>query len=404
MVKLGKLINTQQRPTVLCLFFAAFLLALAALAPAPAQAFGTNLPTLTGGDQLRPEVASMPDGGFVVAWVDRGDGVKIRAQRYDGGGNPQGGEVEVSSTNNSQAVAVAGLADGNYVVVWDAYVDGNNLYDVNARVFDGAGNPLGDTFWPGATTDYEYLPSVGALSSGDFVVSWTKAAASGARSGRVLARRYSSRGEAKSDELLMDGSADSQSNSSVIGLHNEEYVIVWDRVNWGITGWDVSGQKYNNGNARVGSFTASTDTLNIQWYPSAAKLTDNRFVVLWTDVDQNKNTRVQARIFDFDCHAIGGEHTVNGSPPWDRSRSGVTGMDDGGFVAVWSSLASEGNRDVIVQRLDNGGNRAGDETRLSHGGGNQEHGRVAKRAGGVAVVWESDGEDGSGRGVMGRLF
>jgi hypothetical protein len=404
MIKLGNSFTVRWRCASLYFSIAAIALALVSLAPAPAQAFGANLPTLTNGDQLRPEVASMPDGGFVVAWVDRGDGVKIRAQRYDGGGNPQGGEIEVSSTNNSQAVAVAGLADGNFVVVWDAYVDGNNLYDVNARVFDGAGNPVGDTFWPGATTDYEYLPSVGALSSGDFVVSWTKAPSSGARSGRVLARRYSSGGEAKSDELLLDGSADSQSNSSVIGLHNEEYVIVWDRVNWGITGWDVAGKKYNNGNAQAGSFTASSDTLNIQWYPSAAKLTDNRFVVLWTDVDQNKSTRVQARIFDFDCHAIGGEHTVNGSAPWDRSRSGVTGMDDGGFMAVWSSVAGEGNRDLIVQRLDNGGNRAGDETRLAHGGGNQEHGRVAKRAGGAAVVWQSDGEDGSGQGVMGRLF
>lgn len=404
MIRLGNSFQVRRRCAFLYLSLAAIALALAALAPAPAQAFGTNLPSLTGGDQLRPEVSSMPDGGFVVAWVDRGDGVKIRAQRYDGGGNPQGGEIEVASANNSQAVAVAGLADGNFVVVWDAYVDGNNLYDVNARVFDGAGNPVSDVFWPGATTDYEYLPAVGALSSGDFVVSWTKAPSSGARSGRVLARRYSSHGENKSGELTLDSSADSQSSSSVIGLNNEEYVIVWDRVNWGITGWDVSGKKYSNANNQVGVFTASSDTLNIQWYPSAAKLTENRFVVLWTDVDQNKSTRVQARIFDTDCNAIGGEHTVNGSAPWDRSRSGVAGTDDGGFVAVWSSTASEGNRDVIVQRLDNGGNRTGNETRLSHGGSSQEHGRVAKRAGGVAVVWQSDGEDGSGQGVMGRLF
>lgn len=404
MKRLDKSIRTRRKAVSLCLLMAALALALATLAPAPVLAFGTNLPSLTGGDQLRPEVASMPDGGFVVAWVDRGDGVKIRAQRYDGGGNPQGGEIEVASANNSQAVAVAGLADGNFVVVWDAFIDGNNMYDINARVFDGAGNPVGDTFWPGATTDFDYLPSVGALSSGDFVVAWTKAPADGARRGQVIARRYSSRGDAKSDELMVDRNADSQSKPNVIGLHNEEYVIVWDRVNWGITGWDVSGKKYNNANREAGGFTASSDTLNIQWYPAAATLTDNRFVVLWTDVDQHKRTRVQARIFDFDCHAIGGEHTVNGSAPWDRSSPGVTGMDDGGFVAVWSSLAAESNRDVIVQRLDNGGNRVGDETRLAHGGGNQEHGRVAKRAGGVAVVWQSDGEDGSGQGVMGRLF
>ncbi len=403
MLRQGKLFPTPRLSAALYFCVAALMLALTVMLPSPAQAFGTNLPGLTNGDQLRPEVSMLSTGGFVVAWVDRGDGVKVRAQRYDSGGNPQGGEIEVASPNNSQAVAVAGLADGNFVVAWDAYIDGNNLYDTNAQVFDGDGNPINGPFWPGATTDYEYLPSIGALSSGDFVVSWTKAAADGSRNGRIYARRYSSTGEAKSNELLLDSSVDSQSNSYVIGLDNEEYVIVYDRVNWGITGWDVVGQKYNSSNNRAGSFTASSDTLNIQWYPSAAKLTENRFVVLWTDVGQSKNTRLQARIFDFDCNAIGGEHTVNGSAPWDRSRSSVAGLGDGGFVAVWAGLA-EGNRDVLVQRLDNAGNRAGDETRLSNGSGNQEHGRVATRGGGYVVVWESDGEDGSGLGVMGRLY
>ncbi len=404
MIKLGNSVLVRRRSAAIYLFAAACLLALTSLASAPAHAFGTNLPTLTAGDQLRPEVSMLSNGGFVVAWVDRGDGVKVRAQRYDSGGNPLGGEIEVASPGNSQAVAVAGLADGNFVVAWDAYIDGSNLYDINAQVFDGDGNPVGGTFWPGATTDYEYLPSVGALSSGDFVVAWTKAPANGARSGRVYAKRYSSKGELKSNEMLLDSNVDSQSNSSVIGLDNEEYVIVYDRVNWGITGWDVIGKKFDSSNNQAGGFTASSDTLNIQWYPSAARLTENRFVVLWTDVNKDKLTRLQARIFDFDCNAIGGEHTINGSAPWDRSRSGVTGMDDGGFVAVWSNQASEGNRDVIVQRCDNGGNRAGDESRLSNGSSDQVHGRVAKRGGGYVVVWESDGEDGSGLGVMGRLF
>jgi hypothetical protein len=380
------------------------MMAFAALTPGSAQAFGTNLPTNTGGDQLRPEVSMLSSGGFVVAWVDRGDGVKVRAQLYDSGGNAQGGEIEVASPNNSQAVSVAGLADGNFVVVWDAYIDGTNLYDVNAQVFDGGGNPVNGPFWPGATTSYDYLPSVGALSSGDFVVSWTRASSDGSRNGSIIARRYSSQGEAKSDELVLNSRVDSQSNSYVLGLHNEEYIIVYDVVNWGITGWNVLGNKYNSSNNQVGSFTASSDTLNVQWYPSAALLTENRFVVLWNDVDQNKNTRLQARIFDTDCNAIGGEHTVNGSSPWDRSHSSAAGLDDGGFVAVWSSTNSNGNRDVIVQRCDNGGNRAGDESRLSNGNGNQVHGRVAKRGGGFVVVWESDGEDGSGLGVMGRLY
>jgi hypothetical protein len=404
MLKLGKPAIARRRMTAALVCSACLALALLALAPAAALAFGTNLPGATNGDQLRPEVASMADGGFVVAWVDRSDGVKVRAQRYDSGGNAVGGEIEVASPNNSQAVAVAGLADGNFVVVWDAYIDGANLYDVNAQVFDGNNNPVGGSFWPGATTDYEYLPSVGALSSGDFVVAWTKAPANGARSGRIYAKRYSSKGEEKSNELLVDASVDSQSNSSVIGLSNEEYAIVYDRVNWGITGWDVIGKKLDSSNNQAGSFTASADTLNIQWYPSAARLTENRFVVLWTDVNKDKATRLQSRIFDFDCNAIGDEHTVNGSAPWDRSRSGVAGLDDGGFVAVWSSTASENNRDVLVQRMDNAGNRSGDETRLSYGSGNQVHGRVAKRNGGCVVVWESDGEDGSGLGVMGRLF
>ncbi len=373
------------------------------LSPAAAGAFDGSLPTITSGDQRRPDVATLASGGFVVAWIDRSSGVQIKAQIYNASGTPQRAEIEVAEVGNSQAVAVAGLADGNFVVVWDVYIDATNLYDINAQVFDASGNPVSGVFWPGATTDYEYLPAVGALSSGDFVVSWTKAPASGARSGRIYARRYSSKGEEKSNELLVNSTADSQSNSCVVGLANEEYIIVYDRVNWGITGWDVVGHKFNSSNSQVASFIASSDTLNIQWYPSAAKLTDNRFVVLWTDVDREKKTSLKARIFDFDCNAIGGDITVNGSAPWDRSHSSVAGLDGGGFAAVWTA-DSGGNHDVLVQRCDSSGGRSGGETRLSYASQDQQRARVAKRSGGFVVVWESNGEDGSGWSVMGRLF
>lgn len=81
----------------------------------------------TAGIQSDPAVAALPDGGFAVAWWDRGaeasgpaaDAVRLRV--FDADGMPRGGDMVVTTTTEGEQrmPAIAALADGRLVVSWD---------------------------------------------------------------------------------------------------------------------------------------------------------------------------------------------------------------------------------------------------------------------------------------------
>ena len=68
------------------------------------------------------DVTALADGGFVVTWTrDFGGGdMDIRAQIFNSDGTPRGISigVDVSSALNTNSSQVVGLANGNFVVVW----------------------------------------------------------------------------------------------------------------------------------------------------------------------------------------------------------------------------------------------------------------------------------------------
>jgi hypothetical protein len=268
-------------------------------------------------------------------------------------------------------------------------------------VFDGDG-PVGDPVFPGASLDDDYQPALGALSSGDFVVSWTMG--QGGRDGQVRARRYSSQGEEKSDLLILSTSADRRSTTAVVGLDNEAYVVLWDEVDWGVTGWDLKGKRYNSVNGLTKSFDVLDNRLNIQWYPAAGRLSDGGFVVVCTDVSEEKTPRIKARLFNGQAEPITGELFLEGSTPYDRSRPAVAGLSGGGFGLAYTNLNAEGNLDVVVNAYDQAGAATRGETRQSHGDSAQDRPAVARLGEGFVAVWESDGSDGSGWGIMGRRY
>src|SRR5512144_2137249 len=89
----------------------------------------TQVNTTDGGKfQGEGRIAGLPDGGYVVVWLDESGtynpgGFAILGQRYDAAGNRAGGEVKISqfsdgSITTSPAVAV--LANGNIAVTFDA--------------------------------------------------------------------------------------------------------------------------------------------------------------------------------------------------------------------------------------------------------------------------------------------
>jgi len=141
--------------------------------------------TTTLGDQTMPDVATVPDGRFVVTWESASSagsddsGTSIQLRRFNAEGEPIGSDEQVntyiSADQRNNRVACAG--DGGFVIVWDS--DGSSGNDqsslsIQARIFGADGAPLGPEFQVNSYIDSaQNEPAVAAMADGRFEVVWT---------------------------------------------------------------------------------------------------------------------------------------------------------------------------------------------------------------------------------------
>lgn len=133
----------------------------------------------TAGMQLQPDVAMRPDGRSVVVWQGNGPGDDwgVFARRYAAGGAPLGGEIAVNTTTAGNQVnpSVATMPDGGFVVAWNGAGDGDDT-GVFVRRFDAYGTPHGPELRVNATTaGAQAQPSVAVARGGEILVVWTGA-------------------------------------------------------------------------------------------------------------------------------------------------------------------------------------------------------------------------------------
>gem|GEM_PF-1526433 len=139
--------------------------------------------TFVQGWQSEPRIVAMTDGGFVVVWTSDadqdGDGSGIFGRRYDASGVAVGGEFQVNTfTDFSQLrPSVAALSGGGFIVV---YQDGGNdpspgsYYDIAGQIYDANANPVGSEFRINTLdiSGRQRDPSVFSLNNGGFAVVW----------------------------------------------------------------------------------------------------------------------------------------------------------------------------------------------------------------------------------------
>ena len=102
-----------------------------------------------------------------------------------------------------------------------------------------------------------------------------------------------------------------------------------------------------------------------------------------------------------------GELPVNSTTAMDQDTATVVVRDNGSFVVTWESYGQDGSYNgVFVQSFDSSGNPVGDEHMANTFTTSwQEDPDIALLSdGSFVVVWDSDGQDGSLRGIFGRRF
>src|SRR5687768_3052215 len=340
-------------------------------------------------------------------------------------GTPQGGEFLVNQTTQRDQFAPAVARDyvGNFVVVWASEgADPANDTDVYARRYDFAGNPLGGEFRVNTfTTGIQSRPTVAMDSDGDFVIAWQSGTANpqtfggqdGSGSG-IYAQRYNSSGAAQGGEFRVNATtANDQDAPSVAMGYNGNFVVAWNSFGQDGSGWGVYAQRYSAAGAvQGGEFRANTFTADTQQDPSVALDADGDFVIAWTSgtlaSGQDGSTYgVYAKRFNAAGVVQGSEFRVNSFTTDFQTDPSVAIDRDGDFVIAWNSFGQDGNAyGVYAQRYNAAGTPQGAEFRANtFTAGNQSDPRVDMNAvGDFVIVWGSDNQDGSGRGVFGQFY
>lgn len=120
-----------------------------------------------------PDVATLSDGRFVVVWSQAATSFDIMGRIYDPATKSFSGDAfPISSSGNDELLArVVGLPDGGFLVTWvDAGPAPGNDPVIHARRFDASGAPAGDDFTVGehALT----FPSAAINDDGRLFLAW----------------------------------------------------------------------------------------------------------------------------------------------------------------------------------------------------------------------------------------
>lgn len=169
------------------------------------------------GHQWDPSVASLSDGGFVVAWKSDHDG-GVYGRRYGSDGLAVTGEFRLALSGSLGSPDLVAVDDGGYVAVW--VTSGGEVY---GRRFDAANRAVGSQFLVNSMTPGDQdLPVVTSLGDGRISVAWQ----TGDGSGTGIATRVFSL-----DPIIIGGSGEDNIIEGTAG--SEELYGYWgdDTIN-----------------------------------------------------------------------------------------------------------------------------------------------------------------------------
>ncbi|MFV0488891.1 MAG: Ig-like domain-containing protein, partial [Vibrio fluvialis] len=222
--------------------------------------------TYTISSQVNAAVTAFGDGGFVIVWQSNGQEGRsqgVYGQRYDAAGAAVGSEFQVNTHISDLQVkpAIAALSNGGFVVVWQSNGQDSSGYGIYGQRYDAAGAVDGSEFQVNTYTSGEQGdPAVSALADGGFMVVWQSSGEDGSGYG-IYGQRYDVSGVAVGDEFLINTyTSGDQQYAEVTVLADGRFVVAWASAGQDGSGNGVYSKVYDFAPMSV-TGTASNDVL-----------------------------------------------------------------------------------------------------------------------------------------------
>ncbi|MEO1520325.1 MAG: hypothetical protein AAFU78_06060, partial [Cyanobacteria bacterium J06633_2] len=254
-----------------------------------------------------PVVGKDADGNFVVSWTGNAGNRSrdtVNARRFDSNGNTLGDSFRVNTAtiDNKNSPDIAMNANGQFVITWESRNQDGDRNGIFAQVYDPTGNPVGgEIAVNNITTGDQRTPAVGIDGSGNFVIAWTDNVGDRDSDDTVNARRFDSAGTPLGESFLVSTIPDIDHDTPDIAMNaSGEFVIAWESFGQDGDGSGVFAQKYNNAGEKSGDEIAvNTITIGNQDDPSVAIDANGNFFISWEGVGQDGGGDL-AGIFDLD--------------------------------------------------------------------------------------------------------
>ncbi|MFL6844371.1 MAG: hypothetical protein ACJ8ER_05775, partial [Allosphingosinicella sp.] len=283
-----------------------------------------------------------------------GTALRLHGQLFDSAAAKVGGELTLTSgtlTNHSDSQPIA-LANGGFALGYTRSTSTNNVIDTDVvvQLFDSTGAATGPaTLVSASSTGTQSASAFTALAGGGFVATWndTNSAAVGDSSSQgVKAQLFDSNGAKSGGEFLVNTTTSGpQYQPSVAALASGGFVVTWTHLQPGVgnpAGNDVYAQIFTAAGAKVGGeFIVNSRTDGTQYVSYATGLADGGFVVAWKD-QSTLEADVKAQVYDSTGARQGIEFTLSTDTEGLQTGIVLTGLAGGGFAAAWEGTDSSG--------------------------------------------------------------
>ncbi len=310
-------------------------------------------------EQLESQVTALTDGRFVVTWVDRSTfsadtfGAAVRAQVFSSNGARLGPELLVNTTTggNEDKPSITALANGGFIVAWQD--DSRTLdsdpatgsVDVAYQVFSDTGVPLGieRVVFTNVVDGYEGTPIVAALADGRAVLVFGTGANIDTRFKFLLPS--GNQGSSITTFVNVEGQAGNQAPLAAVGLAGGEFVIVYADRSAGDGDTNLYYRVFNAAGTALGAATLVHDASTMDETNAKVKaLPDGGFLITWTSLSQIAgvtDANVLARAFNAAGQPTTAQTVIATSTDVD-ALSDVAVLDDGAFAFVWNRITAIG--------------------------------------------------------------
>jgi Ca2+-binding RTX toxin-like protein len=194
------------------------------------------------------------------------------------------------------------------------------------------------------------------------------------------------------EQLVNTGTLDFQGRGRVAALPDGGFVAVWESSSGDGFADSVQMQRFDAYGNKVGAETlVNTTTIQGQFDPEIAVLSNGSFVIIWTDAsDANSTgTDIRFRRFDADGTPIDITDRVLGIAD-AQAQQKVVPTAGGGFMIVYSDFQA-GTGDIHAQRFDANGDAVGGVITAAIGASVQRNPAIAPLSdGNFVVVWDDN--------------